>query len=195
MMKWPASSALSEGKPALDLMSWSMFAFQFRTELDPVAVVAVVIATAAFILTFYQWWRSGPRLVGKASPNMRMAPDPKKGIYLHANVSNRGSRRTIVTGIGFVSFPSIFQWLRNKPTEAFVIPSPLHVTLPRVLEPGDYFFAGIDQTASIVERSKKTRMYFEIYFSDRERPLRLRVKPIKVREPKVQAVKQINDPL
>ena len=39
-----------------------MIAFQFKSDLDPIAVYAAVVSTSSFIFAFVQWYRSGPRL-------------------------------------------------------------------------------------------------------------------------------------
>jgi hypothetical protein len=43
-----------------------MISFQFKPELDPVAVYAAVVSTLTAALGLIQWWRSGPRLTPRA---------------------------------------------------------------------------------------------------------------------------------
>lgn len=155
-----------------------MIAFQFKTELDPVSVYAAVVSTAAIVFAFIQWWRTGPRMQGHASDNMKFHPDPTKATYLSATVYNRGTRRTKVTTIGLATYPSLWATIRGKANWKAFVPSPLHVQLPTLLEPGDYIIAAINQDSDLIEKSRNGRLYVEIYYTDGKRPLNLRVSPI-----------------
>ena len=154
-----------------------MIAFQFKSDLDPIAVYAAVVSTSSFIFAFVQWYRSGPRLTGHSSSNMKVMPDESGRTYVNFTVYNRGTRRTMVTGIGLRTYPSALARFRRKADWAAVVPNPLHVQLPKVLEPGDYFIAGMPQNDELVQRSGG-RLFAEIYFTDSEKPLELSIPTI-----------------
>jgi hypothetical protein len=157
----------------------AMIEFQFKTELDPVAVYAAIVSTSAVVFAVIQALRSGPRLVGHASGNMKIYPDPIDGTYLSATIYNRGTRRTKVTTLGLATYPSRWARIRKKSDWKAFIPSPLHVTLPALLEPGDYIIAGMIQNTEIIEKSKHGLLFVEAYYTDGKHPLEIRIKPIK----------------
>lgn len=156
-----------------------MIAFQFKTDLDPIAVYAAVVSTSGVIFSFLQWLRSGPRLAGHAAGNMKVMPDPTNRTYVNVTIYNRGTRRTKITTIGLKTYPSRWARLRRKADWAAVIPQPLHATLPALLEPGDYIIAGMPQEKEIIEKSRKSILVIEAYYTDHERPFEMRVAPIK----------------
>lgn len=156
-----------------------MLAFQFKSDLDPIAVYAAVVSTSGVVFSFVQWFRTGPRLTGGAAANMKVMPDPTERTYLNVTIYNRGTRRTKVTTIALKTYPSRWAKIRRKADWAAVIPLPLHVTLPALLEPGDYLIAGMPQENEIVEKSRKSILVVEAYYTDHERPLEMRVPPIK----------------
>jgi hypothetical protein len=65
-----------------------------------VAVYAAIVSTLAVVVGFVQWMRTGPRLTGHASGNMKVHPDPHNGTYISATIYNRGTRRTTLTPVG-----------------------------------------------------------------------------------------------
>jgi hypothetical protein len=158
-----------------------VIAFQFKTDLDPIAVYAAIVSTSGFIFAFVQWLRTGPRLAGHAAGNMKIMPDPTNRTYLNMTIYNRGTRRTKITTICLKTYPSRWARLRRKADWAAVIPLPLHVTLPALLEPGDYLIAGTPQEQELVEKSRKSTLVVEAYYTDHERPFEMTVAPIKDR--------------
>ena len=155
-----------------------MIEFRFRTELDPVAVYAAVVSTAVFIFALVQWWRTGPRLVGHASANMKFHPDNSDGTYVSMTVYNRGTRRTKITSLGLATYSSRWARIRRKANWKAFIPNLLHTQLPVLLEPGDYVIASMVQNAEIVEKSKKELLVIEVYYTDHSHPFELRLQPI-----------------
>lgn len=155
-----------------------MISAQFRSELDPVALYAAVVSTATAIFGVVQYLRSGPRLTGHATGNMKFQPDPSGGTYISATISNRGTRRTTITMVGFSGYPNRWAKIRRKPNHTSIIPRPLHATLPEVLEPGGYLIASAAQDPELVALSKKSLLYFCAHYTDHNRPLELRVQPI-----------------
>lgn len=153
-----------------------MIVFQFKSDLDPIAVYAAVVSTSGVVFSFIQWLRTGPRLAGSAATNMKMMPDPTGRTYLNVTIYNRGTRRTKVTTIALKTYPSRWAKIRRKADWAAVIPLPLYVTLP--VEPGDYLIAGMPQEDEIVEKSRKSILTVEAYYTDHERPFEMRVSPI-----------------
>jgi hypothetical protein len=152
-----------------------MISFQFRTDLDPIAVYGAVVSTLGIAFSFVQWFRTGPRLTGHASGDMKLFPDESGRTYINMTVYNRGTRRTKITTIGLKTYPSRWARLRRKAEWAAVIPNPLHVQLPALLEPGDYIIAGMPQEKEMVDRSRRSILMAEIYYTDHARPLELRL--------------------
>ena len=153
--------------------------FQFTTDLDPIAVYAAIVATAALLLCLIQWHRSGARLTGHAIGNMRLHPDPTNRTYINLTVYNRGSRKTTVTGLAISAYRSRWASIIGRRSELFAIQRPLHVDLPLSIEAGHYFTAGIPQTDDLVHHSRDLRLYVELTYVDSDKPLRLRIKPIR----------------
>jgi hypothetical protein len=151
--------------------------FQFKSDLDPIAVYAAIVSTSSVLFAFVQWWRSGPRLTGKARGNMKLAPDDTGRTYINFSVYNRGTRRTKVTMIGLRTYPSWYAKIRGRPDWAAVLPKPLHVQLPATLEPGDYIVAVMPQDEEMVSKSQGM-LFAEIYYTDHEKPFEMRIKPI-----------------
>ena len=153
--------------------------FQFTTDLDPIAVYAAIVATAALLLCLVQWHRSGARLTGHAIGNMRVHPDPSNRTYINLTVYNRGSRKTTVTGLAISAYRSWWASIIGRRSELFAIQRPLYVDLPLSIEAGHYFTAGIPQTDDLAHHSRDLRLYVELTYVDSDRPLRLRIKPIR----------------
>ena len=153
--------------------------FQFTTDLDPIAVYAAIVATAALLLCLIQWYRSGARLTGHAIGNMRLHPDPTNRTYINLTVYNRGSRKTTVTGLAISAYRSWWATITRQRSELFAIQRPLHVDLPLSIEAGHYFTAGIPQADDLIQRSRELRLYIELSYVDSDNPLRFRIKPIR----------------
>ena len=153
----------------------------FKTEIDPVAVYAAVVATVAMAHTIYQALRTGPRLSGSTSANMKLIPSIDDATYISINVSNKGSRRTTVTTLAVMAYPSLLAKWRNRADQTFIIPNPLQVSPPKALEPGDYFIAMSHQTSEMVKLSNTRRVYIHVYYVDGRKPLRIRLRPIKIK--------------
>src|SRR4051812_13022935 len=142
-----------------------MIFFQFRSELDPVAVYAAVVSTLTAALGLFQLLRSGPRLTGNASGDMKLYPDPSNGLYVNATINNRGTRRTTLTSVGYRTYSSQWDKFRGKTKQNFFIPTPLHVTLPKIIDAGETVVIGANQTSELFDLSKTSLLFFCVFIA------------------------------
>ena len=90
-----------------------------------------------------------------------------------------GVFKTTVTGLAISAYRSWWASIIGQRSELFAIQRPLNVDLPLSIEAGHYFTAGIPQADDLVHHSRDLRLYIELSYVDADKPLRLRIKPIR----------------
>jgi hypothetical protein len=159
-----------------------MLSLDWKNELDPVAVYGALVASAVAAWQFYTWWKSGPRLVGKARSGFveyggERDPNEK---HIYITVDNRGTETTTITGVGLVGYKTFWEFLRNRPSfGAFIKHAFPGYPIPGKLNVGADFRSKCNQTAEIETISRSHRTYVTVYHTFSDRPTYLRLSPIK----------------
>ena len=86
-------------------------------KIDLVAIYAALVATSLLIWNVFTWLRSGPRLTGTVSVNMRYFPpiDSANSSYLMIYVINSGNADTTITHVVLFGYKNPFaRYFRSK---------------------------------------------------------------------------------
>jgi len=157
------------------------FTINLADKLDPVAIYAAVVSTLFAIWEVVKWWRQGPKLRGSISPNMIMMGGSFKddNTYLTFDITNVGTEKTTITGVGLFGFAGWWSWIRKKPSRAAVVNhSFAPYTVPSVLNVGERFMSRCIQEREVEQWSRDHWLYAVIWHTFSERPHLIRIKPI-----------------
>jgi len=136
-----------------------------------------IIATLLLVWDMYKWKRSGPIINVSASPNMETVgkiPNHLEGKkYISVEVTNTGDKKTTITHLVLFHYISLFQKLRRKKDKSFFVATPalFPPPLPYVIEPGERWLGGIEQTSKLEEMSRNGYLYCGIYHSCGKKPI------------------------
>ncbi|MEJ1402549.1 MAG: hypothetical protein RPU61_03400 [Candidatus Sedimenticola sp. (ex Thyasira tokunagai)] len=141
---------------------------------DIVAWWGAIIATIILVWDVYKWKTSGAKIRYFVSSEMKLfgGIEDNDKTYITFRVANIGDRPTTITTIGGKYYKSLWRKLTNKVDQAFVIPSPAfnHQVLPYVLEVGQEWMGGAEQTEDIEEMAKSGYLIIEVYDSVHKKP-------------------------
>ena len=157
--------------------------FNFRTELDPVAAYAAVIATCALAWNIVLVLLDGPKLRSTANPNMVLNTDPNT-TYTTFKVRNTGTRTSTLETISLTYWPNFWNKFTNKHMKTFVVIDPSipgigNCTLPFELEPGKNWTGFIRQTEELETFSKQGILIANLHHSASKKPITRRIRAIK----------------
>jgi len=140
-----------------------------------------IIATLVLLWDMYKWERSGPIINVSASPNMqpfgKIPNHPEGKKYMAVEITNIGNRKTTITHLVVFHYKSLFRKIRGKKDKSFIVlpQALLHPPLPYVIEPGERWLGGIEQTSKLEEMSRNGYLYCGIYHSCGKKPILQRV--------------------
>lgn len=141
---------------------------------DIVAWWGAIIATVVLAWDIYKWKTSGAKIRLLVSSGMSLYGGgvQDENTYITFRVTNVGDRPTTITTIAGKHYKNMWAKLRNKVTQAFVIPNPTfnHQHLPHMLEVGQEWMGGAEQTSDIEEMAKNGYLFIEVYDSVHEKP-------------------------
>lgn len=159
-----------------------LLTFSLADKIDPVAVYAAIVATLVLIWDVIKWLRAGPRLHGKAQGNMQIAGGYPRdsSSYIVFTVFNRGSANVTLTNLGIVAYASPWQRFRGKSAHTFIVNTAGAVgcSVPYVLKAGEQFMTLARQDDELNELSRTHRLYGQLFHSQSDSPLMLRIAPI-----------------
>lgn len=121
------------------------------TPSEIAAWVALAISLVVLAWDVFKWWRTGPRIIMRALPNMTQFPrapgTPDTNIFVE--ISNNGNAPTTLKGLGIFHYDSFSKWVFRKASYQAVvaIPNP-NFPLPHVIEVGKIWQGFIDQKPS-----------------------------------------------
>jgi hypothetical protein len=148
--------------------------------IEFVAWWGAVLSTVVFLWDIYKFRAAGPKLrfsvrTGMQSINM---PSFDGKTLIQTEVANYGERPTTLTNIGLYYFENAWSWsrLRNRPTKAAVLSDPNPAQpFPFELKPGAVWRGLTEQVPQIEEWATNGILYFDLYQSHSEKPMRRRV--------------------
>jgi hypothetical protein len=148
--------------------------FNFDNITLIVAIWGAFTGTFAVFLEVYKWLRKGPQIKSYVLTNRRIVGSPyaPKEIFCQINVTNVGDQATTIQGVYLKYYSSIFNYLRHKYREAYLVPcvrqSPS--PLPYLLEPGAQWFGLFEQEKKIETMAKAGKLVCEVYDSWHRKP-------------------------
>jgi hypothetical protein len=141
-----------------------------------------VIATFLIIWDIYKWKHSGSIINVTASPNMQAIgnfPNHEGDKdYISIIVTNTGNIKTTITHlvIFYYKYKPVLSKILKKKAKTFFVPAPFFSPpLPLILEPGERWLCGIEQTNEWVKLSRNGLLYCGIYHSGSKKPVMQRV--------------------
>lgn len=144
------------------------------TTTDIVAWWGAIIATTVLVWETYKWRNSGARIRYFVASGMKtfggLGGDEKT--YITFRVTNIGDRPTTITTVAGKYYKNLWRKITNKVDQAFIIPNPAfnHQVTPYVLEAGQEWMGGAEQTVGIEEMAKNGYLIIEVYDSVHKEP-------------------------
>jgi len=148
---------------------------------DLAAWWGAIIATLVLVWDMYKWKHSGPIINVSASPGMETVgkiPNHLEGKkYIAVEVTNTGDKKTTITHLVVFHYISLFQKLIKKKDKSFIVATPalFPPPLPYMIEPGERWLGGIEQTSELEEISRNGYLYCGVYHSCGKKPVLQRV--------------------
>lgn len=146
---------------------------------DIVAWWGAIIATTVLVWDVFKWITSGAKIRLLVSSNMQMFGgfEQNDKNYITLRVTNVGDRPTTISTIGGKHYKNLWSKLTNKVNQAFVIPNPAlnNQQLPYVLDVGQEWMGGADQTEEIERMAKDGYLIMEVYDAVHKNPTKGRV--------------------
>jgi len=147
---------------------------------DVVAWWGAAVATSLLIWDVYKYKNAGAKLKFRISPNMKFAPNPfrkqSEETLVVLRVVNTGDRPTTITTVALQQYQSRWSKWRKKPKQTFLVPNPvISQPLPYVLNPGQEWGGGIEQTEDLEQWAKNGHLYCLIYHATETKPIEQRV--------------------
>jgi hypothetical protein len=154
-----------------------------RKSMSPTGIVAwwgAILSTVVFLWDVYKFRTAGPKLrfsvrTGMQSINL---PGFDGKTLIQTEVTNCGERPTTLRTVGLYYFEHPLSWsrFRNRPTKAAILPDPNPGRpFPFELKPGAVWTGLTEQIPEIEEWATKGILYFDLYHSHSEKPIRRRV--------------------
>jgi hypothetical protein len=150
---------------------------------DAATIYAGVVATAALALEVRRWVESGPRLRLSVMEHAVLTHDDSHHAYIAVTAINVGEVPTTITHMTIQRFPSLWAYLRSKPSWTALVPKPhldnMPPVLPKLLNTGEQWLGLANRTEDLLEMSKRERLYIGVAHSFAKRPVlaRLYFKP------------------
>jgi hypothetical protein len=147
-----------------------------------IAIYAAIVGTGALLLNFKAWFDSGIKLkLSLIADGVVIGGDPQfdeRGIII-VSVTNRGDAPTMITGLHFFEFPTIWARWRYRPTQSFVVMNPqlkgYPPNIPYELSPAKTWTGVIRQRGDLVEDIYSGNFYAGVYGSHRDKPYLRRI--------------------
>lgn len=163
-----------------------MIGFSFETQLDPVALAALLLALAGLAWQIVTHFRSGPRLRVSVMPGATFygAPDEERCSYVAVFASNTGDRATQITHLCGAYWRSpLRRWLRPRKADRFWFVPDTKTNAGHLhgyhvkLDPGDMWAGAFPYSDDIAEMRESGYLEVQLTDSVRRRPTRERIKP------------------
>ena len=146
---------------------------------DIAAWWGAIIATIVLGWDVFKWKKTGYQLRLSVLPSRQaveaggFVASPR---YIIIEVVNIGDKRTEITHVVGSIYKSHLQRLRKKPAESFLVLKPeFSSTFPCLLEPGQRWMGGINQTEELGIKSRSGLFYCGIVHSGSLKPLTTRL--------------------
>ena len=146
---------------------------------DAAAIYAGIVATAALALEVRRWFESGPKLRLSVMQHARLTHDSSNSSYIALTAINIGEVPTTITHLTLQQFPSLWSYLRAKPSWTALVPKPnldgMPPVIPKLINPGEQWTGLANRTEDLIEMSKKARLYIGVVHSFCSKPVLIKL--------------------
>lgn len=146
------------------------------TLTDILAVWGAFGATLVLLWDIYKWKNSGPQIIFRATPNMKVSEGfgdySKDKTYVHMEATNNGDRPTTITKAGCFYYKNLMARLLRRSSSQYYIKLSKR---PGLLEPGGTWNDLADQQ-ELGQLSKNGILLFALYLSHKRKPQTVRVR-------------------
>jgi hypothetical protein len=136
-----------------------------------------ICGTLALFWEIFSWYRSGPRLVVSASPNMQYVT-PGVGIdpttYINVSVTNVGDQPTTLTHFCGHTYHNWLDYIRKKPDKSFIVNTGPESPIPHKIDVGERWSAMTRQDKAI-ELAGDSLFYLGVVHATQVKPVLIRV--------------------
>jgi hypothetical protein len=142
-------------------MKVKMLSFQFKNEVDPIAIFALIVSLSSLAWNIVQWRLNGVRFRIVAVGDLLTFPDDGLGRKISIRVSNTGGRKLQISNFSFLSNKK-GRGLRYMPTNPMPDSPPIAVEVGE--EKTTYFYQD-----RLVEEVGSKKLWCDVRFSHREK--------------------------
>jgi hypothetical protein len=143
-----------------------------------IAAYAAVVATGALFLEVRRWFESKPRLKLQVVPRGAIlrgdGTPPQKGILI-LYVTNRGTTPTTVNTMIIYRMTSIWQRVRGRPAESFVVPNPnldgLPLNVPFQLDANKMWTGIMKKNSDFIADIENGEYYAGVFVTHRDKAI------------------------
>ncbi|MFB2563466.1 hypothetical protein [Rhizobium sp. IMFF44] len=153
---------------------------------DWVAIIALIISTAAFVLQLKRWFDEGPKLRLSLMADAIFVPMDDKRPKLVLTVINRGSAPTLITHMIAFTFDSRWKRLLNKPSMTGVVNSTLQ-RVPSEIGVNQTFMGSMVYDEKLTKARAEGRLYVGVIASHSNKNFLIKV-PMEKPEKKLKEV-------
>jgi hypothetical protein len=149
------------------------------SEVPWATLITGAVALYGAALSTFNFLRAGPKLRFTVRPGIVLVPSDDKRTFVQTEVINYGDRPTTLRTIDLRYFEKPWSWarLRNRATKAAVLnDANAAQPLPYELKPGGVWSGLTAQEPELVNWGTEGALYFDLYHSQRSKPVRKRVR-------------------
>jgi len=144
-----------------------------------IAAWGAILSTVVFLWDIYKWRTAGPRLRFSVTANMKRVdmdrPGDKGETIIAVKATNYGDRPTTITNIGYLYYRDR-RWIPREPDKKVILTNPKWPQRPPFeLKPGSRWMVSLDQTAEIEQMSREGKLFFLLFHSHTEKPVKRRL--------------------
>ena len=145
-----------------------MMDLRLKTDLDPVALLALIVSLGSLGFSMYQWFRAGFRLSVHAFGDLISIPDDGYGRKIRVALANVGGKKAQINQVTFSA--GNFRYSRGLlPTNPFPLQPPF------VLDVGEERTIYFHQDR-LIEEAGRAHLQCNVWVSFRKTPIVARVK-------------------
>jgi hypothetical protein len=148
---------------------------------DWVAIIALIISTAGFMLQFLRWLDEGPKLKLSVMADAVFIPARDDRDMLALTVINRGSVSTVITHMIAFTYDSRWKRLRNKASMSAIVNSTLQ-PIPSPLGVNEKFMGSMAYDDRTRKARADGRLYVGVVASHTNKEFLIHVPPAKSKQ-------------
>ncbi|MGO7605530.1 hypothetical protein ACC718_19695 [Rhizobium ruizarguesonis] len=148
---------------------------------DWIAILALVISTAGFMLQYLRWLDEGPKLRLSVMADAVSYPIDDKKAKLALTVINRGTAPTLITHMIAFTYDNRWKRLLRRPTMTGIVNSTLQ-PIPHTLGVNETFMGMMVYDDKLMNARNRRQLYVGVISSHSNRHFLIQVPPSKPQE-------------